>query len=255
MNKTQKILLAWAAVLALIGFALRSAVAGMRFSFAFLEGLAVLVVVYLMLDLLEKRKNLRGVRVAKRIYLVLLVAGVVLFSVLEGLILSEAHTDRNGATSCMIVLGAGLYGPDPSPILKSRLDTALFYLNECPDLPVIVTGSQGAGENRSEAEAMREYLMKRGVASGRIYVEPEANSTEENLRYAKALLIQKGIDPGNLAVALVTNEFHLCRAKFLASQNGMHVMGIAAKTPYVWLKINYFVREAFGLAKDILCAG
>ena len=58
-----------------------------------------------------------------------------------------------------IILGAGLYGDKPSPILQERLDEGLKYLKLHPNTKVIVSGGQGSNETIPESEAMKIFLL------------------------------------------------------------------------------------------------
>ncbi len=58
---------------------------------------------------------------------------------------------------------------------------------------------------------MADWLIARGVDEGRILVEEQADNTEENVAYAKALLVRHGVDAGD-AVAVVSADYHLYRA-------------------------------------------
>ncbi|MDR0594365.1 MAG: YdcF family protein [Bifidobacteriaceae bacterium] len=56
---------------------------------------------------------------------------------------------------------------------------------------------------RPEAEAMRDYLLARGLPAGQIVMEDMSTSTAENSARAKALLDQR-LAPGNAQVRLLT---------------------------------------------------
>ena len=68
--------------------------------------------------------------------------------------------------------------------LARRLDAALAYLEENPKAYVVVSGGQGAGEDISEAEAMRRYLAARGIEESRILMEDKSMSTLENFLFS-----------------------------------------------------------------------
>ena len=110
----------------------------------------------------------------------------------------------------------------------------------------VPSGGQGPGENMTEAEAMGIWLEARGVAPERIVLEPEATSTWENLANSFALIRERGGEPdGNCAI--LTSEYHLCRAKLMAADQGVEAYGVAARTSMPTLMINYFIREAFAV--------
>ena len=188
----------------------------------------------------------------------LLAAGCLLFAVMEVQVLAQARGDGPEQAACVLVLGAGVRGTEPSPLLKTRLEAALAYLERCPDTPVLLSGGQGPGEQISEAEAMARYLEARGVSREQLWLEEDSRNTEENLRNSARLLLEKGVAPEE-TVALVSSDFHLCRAKLEARRAGLCPMGVAAHLQgsfsYGMLQVNYFVREGFALAKALLLGG
>jgi uncharacterized SAM-binding protein YcdF (DUF218 family) len=165
----------------------------------------------------------------------------------ECFIISGARTTADGDASAAIVLGAGVYGETPSILLVSRMDAALEFAREHPDTPLVLSGGQGDGENISEAEAMRRYLTENGVDESRLIIEDKSRSTFENMVYSKEKLEEYGISGGEIAV--VTNGFHLRRAELIARSCGIEASGVAARTPYIAVRLNYYAREAFALAK------
>lgn len=154
----------------------------------------------------------------------------------------------------VIVLGAGVNGNQPSLSLKTRLDAAIAYLETTdPDVPVVLTGGQGYGEDITEAQCMYNYLTENGVDGGRLILEETATTTAENFAFSRDLLTEMGVDPSTDTVAVVTNDFHIARAKLLAARNGYgHAAGVPAELPWVHLQINYYLREAFAMVKSFL---
>lgn len=193
----------------------------------------------------------RWCRWGKRGLLLLLAAGLIFFAVLEIRVISWARTDRETPTSAVVVLGAGVNGIEPSLSLLTRLEAALDYVQERPDIPVVVSGSQGPGEAISEARCMADWLIARGVDEDRVILEEQATDTRENIGYSKVLLEERGID-GADGIAVVTSDYHLCRAAYLWEQPNM--VPVAAHMPvrYWPITLNYFIREAFALASEIV---
>ncbi len=250
-----KWLIALAAALALLGAALRC-VPGMRFSGMALLAAALFTAVYAFVSRLAHKR--RWAEWCRRVMLAVLCAGILAFAVLEAAVIREAHTDpeaeRGG--SCVIVLGAGVNGTVPSLSLRVRLDAALDYLNAHPDMPVIVSGGQGAGEQISEAECMARYLSARGIAEDRIIREDRSTSTRENFAFSTELMRQNGIDPTDDFI-FVTSDYHICRARRTAGVPWAY--GVAASLPkspyYTALQVNYFLREAAALARETVFGG
>jgi len=244
---------ALAAVLSGIFFALTLArVPNMHVVFYLALGFSALLVIYLVLwTLSASEKYARLAKLLRRCYLVCLSVGVAFFIILQALIISGSRTDDVEA-DCLIVLGAGLRNGAPSLILRRRLNAAVDYLQERGDIPVIVTGGLGRGQTVTEAEAMFRYLRDRGVSEDLILKEDRSTSTRENLAFSVTLMQENGLDTENTKVAVVTNEFHLYRAKLIAGKQGLDAVGISADTPGLYLRILYFCREAFALASEFL---
>ncbi len=202
---------------------------------ALLVLIAALIVIY--------RFGGHGLRVAVT---VLLVIGMAAFIIIEIPIVREARTDAPDDCEYVIVLGAGLKGDVPTLSLRNRLDAALEWLEAHPDCVAVVSGGQGPGENMPEGEAMGIWLEARGIEPERIIVEDKSTSTMENLENSFALIREAGGEPdGNCAI--ITSEYHLCRAKLMARSLGVEAWGVAAHTSWPSLMLNYFIREAFAV--------
>lgn len=178
---------------------------------------------------------------------ILAAACLALFVVVEGLILAEMRKEPQPAEA-LIVLGAQVRGDKPSRALLRRLETAQRYLEEYPSARAILSGGQGDGEDITEAECMYEYLTEHGIAKERLILEDASTTTKENLYFSAQKLdglMQK-------KTALLSNNFHVFRARLLAQKMGYtDVSGVAA--PSDWrLQIHYLVREFFAVIKEKL---
>ena len=124
---------------------------------------------------------------------------------------------------------------------------ALDYLNTYPDAVAIVSGGQGTGEDITEAAAMHAWLTQHGVDESRIVQEPASTSTRSNLENSFAIIRARGGEVAD-GVAIVTSEYHLYRAKWMAEALGARPLGVAARTGLIPMRVNYFIREAFAAA-------
>ena len=167
-----------------------------------------------------------------------------------------AYIDRSGrsntfeagsAPEFVVVLGAQVQGDEPSLTLKKRLDKTLEFMQEHPDRTVIVSGGQGPDEAHTEASVMARYLIEHGADASRIIEEDKASNTRENLLFSAKLAEAAGLDTSR--VLIVTSDFHMCRAKYIARTLSMEPYGQASDTwPWI-LKVNYTLREVFAFAK------
>lgn len=238
-----------AAVCLLFGVLFRFVYTPMRFT-GFLLLCAVGVVgLYVLLDLWGQKK--RTGRICKRVLLELLAAGLLFFTAMEAWVVSWSRTDTDTPVSAVVVLGAGVNGTVPSLSLQVRLQAALDYVADKPDIPIVVTGSKGPGEDISEARCMADWLISCGVDPARILMEEQADNTEENIAYSKDLLRSRGVDTTD-NIAVVTADYHLCRAAHLWELPSM--VPVAAHMPAIYwpLTVNYYIREAFAMAAELV---
>ena len=85
-------------------------------------------------------------------------------------------------------------------------------------------------------------LTARGIEESRIWMEDKATNTRENIRFSLDLIEEKtGLRPEQ--IGLVSSEYHLYRAGLLARAENITSYGIPARTSWVTLRINYFLRE------------
>lgn len=122
----------------------------------------------------------------------------------------------------IIVLGAAVRGEEVSGALSKRLDAAIEYYHQNPEVIIVVTGGQGPQEDITEALAMERYLMERGIPQSSILKEENATSTSENFKYSKELL-DKHFDY-EYTVAYVTDDYHIFRAGQLGKLSGLEGM-------------------------------
>ena len=169
------------------------------------------------------------------------------------------YIDRDGrsdtlegedAPEFVVVLGAQVQGDKPSLTLQKRLDLALEYLTGHPQASVVVSGGQGADEAYTEASVMAKYLTARGVDESRVLLEEQASDTRENLEFSRTLAQAHGMRTDR--VLIITSDFHLCRAKYLAKKLGMEPYGLASRTSPEVLRVNYLLREVFAFVKAAL---
>ena len=248
MRTAEKICWLLAGLCFLLGCACRFVFTAVRFTGFLLWCAAGVLILWALLSRWSGRK--RWVRRARRGLACLLAAGTVLFAVLEVQVIAWSRTDWETEPQAVIVLGAGVNGTVPSLSLQVRLEAALAYLEKWPGVPVVVTGSQGPGEAVSEAACMADWLAARGFPEERIVLEDQADNTEENIRFSLALLEERGVDTAG-PIAVVSSGYHLYRASLHMAGN---MVPAAARMPvrYLPLTVNYYIREAFAAAAELV---
>lgn len=229
-----------AGVIFLAALVLRFAFSGRNFIAYALILLSALIVVFGMVG-----------KTVKRFIALILALGLVYFVIIEIPIIDEASGDGDFDADYLIVLGAAVHGDTPSLSLVERLEAAKDYLTKHPDTVAIVSGGQGGGENVSEAQAMYEWLCEKGIDLERIIMENKATSTYENLKFSREIINARS---DNATIAVVSSEYHLCRAKLIAKTLDMYIHTVPAHTTYFSIKLNYFIREAFGVTYQLTFA-
>ena len=156
----------------------------------------------------------------------------------------EKKTETGPGIRWIIVLGAQVRGRNTTDSLKRRLDAALEYLKEHPDVHVVVSGGQGKDEEVTEAYAMAQYLERAGIESGRIVQEDASVNTLENLKFSR-----KFITDVDAPVGIVSNNFHVYRGCVYAERAGFRNPFPIAASCHPLLFPNYFIRECFAVWK------
>jgi uncharacterized SAM-binding protein YcdF (DUF218 family) len=124
------------------------------------------------------------------------------------------------------------------------------FLEKYPNTKVIVSGGQGPGEDITEAEAMKRYLISNGISENQIIKEEKSTSTEENLIYSREV-IKKLDSRDDMKITLITTNFHMFRSKFLANRFGLDVYS-APSDLHPLLIPNYYVREYLAVINSYL---
>ena len=137
-----------------------------------------------------------------------------------------------------------------APLLSSALGNPMYFASNgyivfMPDVHFTV-GTPGQSCYDAVVSGTK-YLIEQGVDESRVIQEEQAHDTRENLEYSRVLAEQHGMDTAS--VLIITSDFHLCRAKYLARKLGMEPYGLASQTWPEILRVNYLLREVFAFIK------
>lgn len=141
---------------------------------------------------------------------------------------------------CIMVLGAGLWDGEPSPMLQERLDFGLIaYETECSG-KLLMSGDHGRKEY-DEVNKMKEVAVQNGVPADNVFMDHAGFSTYESMYRARDVFqVEK--------MVIVTQEYHLYRAVYNARKLGIDAYGFAADR--LEYPIYNDVREALARLKD-----
>lgn len=151
----------------------------------------------------------------------------------------------------MLILGAKLIqmetgGFRPSKALTRRVDQAVA---QAPEGAFFLVSGGARCNTPTEAQAAAELLRQQGIPDSRILQEHLAQNTFENLLFSRRLLPH--FDTAR--IWLVTDGFHLPRARLIAWGLGIPVRPVAAAKPDLprWKHLLAYLREGLSLPLSI----
>ncbi len=147
---------------------------------------------------------------------------------------------KNDSFDCVMVLGAGLWDGEPSPMLQERLDFGLTaFETGCTD-KLLMSGDHGR-EEYDEVNKMKDVAIENGVPADNIFMDHAGFSTYESMYRARDIFqVEK--------MVIVTQKYHLYRAVYNARKLGMDAYGFAADE--LRYPIYNDIREALARTKD-----
>lgn len=225
---------------------------GVTFS-GFFSALGLLLLITGIAIILIPDKYFSKLKKLIRVLVILAILFTISFAITEGIIINSGEKAENAGTDYIVVLGAAVKGKTPSLILSERLGKSLVYINKHPDTKIILSGGRGPGEDITEAEAMKKYLISKGVDESKIIKEEKSTNTFENLKNSKKIIegLQETQNVKNVKIEIVTSDFHMFRAKMLAKREGFTAYGYPSETPK-WLAPLYYTREYFAAIKSLI---
>jgi uncharacterized SAM-binding protein YcdF (DUF218 family) len=156
----------------------------------------------------------------------------------------QSSIDEARPADVILVLGAAEYRGRPSPVFKARLDHAFELYRRGLAPRVLTTGGAGGDPQYTEGGVGRAYLVRRGVPAEAILVEPEAATTMQSTAAAAEIMHRMGL----ASAILVSDGYHIFRAKSMLAERGIRVYGSPRPGPetspstHWWL----YVRQSVG---------
>ena len=121
---------------------------------------------------------------------------------------------------CIIILGAGIWGDSPSPMLQDRLLQGIELYKNNVSSKIIMSGDHGKKEY-DEVNIMKDFAIEKGIPSENIFMDHAGFSTYESIYRAKEIFEAK-------KVVMITQKYHLYRALYIAEQLGIEAYGVGA---------------------------
>ncbi len=143
---------------------------------------------------------------------------------------------------CIMILGAGVRNGRPSPILRDRLLRG-YQLYRAGVSPKILLSGDHHRQNYDELAAMQTYMRDEGVPDSDIFLDHAGLSTYDSMMRASRVF-------GVKKMIIVTQEFHINRALYLAEQAGIEAVAVSAPHTVYSGAMYRNMREVLARSKD-----
>ena len=191
---------------------------------------------------------------AKRAVIVLLIFAVVLPLTLNYIVMATtqnriitADVAANLDADAILVLGARVWdNGQPSGILKDRIRTGVDLYKSGASDRLLMSGDHGTDEY-DEVNAMKDYALEAGIPSENIFMDHAGFSTYESLYRARDIFQVK-------TVLIVTQEYHLYRALYVARALGLNAYGLTSDRGTYAGMARFEAREILARMKDFFYA-
>lgn len=145
---------------------------------------------------------------------------------------------------CILILGAGIWDDEPSPMLKDRLDKGIELYKNNVSGKLLMSGDH-VSEEHDEVNVMKKYAINNNVNSIDIFMDHAGISTYDSIYRLKEIF-------GVKKVVIVTQKYHLYRAIFIARSLGIEAYGVSAEDIHYNGQVLREVREILARDKDFV---
>lgn len=157
-------------------------------------------------------------------------------------IVKEENVSNIEGVDCILILGAGIWGDKPSPMLEDRLKEGITLYKKGTTKKIIMSGDHSR-EDYDEVKIMKEYAESEGVPSEDIFMDHAGFSSYDSVYRAKEIFgVQKMI--------IVTQKYHLYRSLYIAKKLGIEAYGIESNLRTYPGQVFREIREILARDKD-----
>lgn len=162
-------------------------------------------------------------------------------------ILSAPEAAALNDVDCVLVLGCGVQpNGEPSPMLADRITQGINLYENGAAPKLLMSGDHGQADY-DEVNTMKSIAVEAGVPADDVFMDHAGFSTYESMYRARDVF-------GAKRVIIVTQEYHLHRALYIANALGLDAYGVSANLrPYENQAIRD-KREILARSKDFVTA-
>lgn len=196
---------------------------------------------------MDKKRNIN--RMIKIMIIGIIILMIAIFSLniyvvnsTKNEIVKEENVSNIEGVDCILILGAGIWGDKPSPMLEDRLKEGITLYKQGTTKKIIMSGDHSR-EDYDEVKIMKEYAESEGVPSEDIFMDHAGFSSYDSVYRAKEIFgVQKMI--------IVTQKYHLYRSLYIAKKLGIEAYGIESNLRTYPGQVFREIREILARDKD-----
>lgn len=149
-----------------------------------------------------------------------------------------------GEFDCVLVLGCRVYADGRmSDMLTDRVLTGIEVIESGACDTLLMSGDHRT-DAYDEPSAMKAFAVKKGIPSSRVFLDHDGYSTYDSIARYKEIY-------GGGRVVIVTQEYHLYRALYLADKLGIDAVGVSADRRGYARQGEREIREILARCKDV----
>jgi vancomycin permeability regulator SanA len=159
-------------------------------------------------------------------------------------LITEGEASKLEDVDCILILGAGVENGMPSPMLEDRLIIGINLYRSGASNKIIMSGDHGK-DNYDEVNTMKQFATDREIPSEDVFMDHAGFSTYDSIYRVKEIF-------GAKKIIIVTQDYHLFRALYIAKSLGLEAYGVKANPrTYVGQPMRD-VREVIARNKDFI---
>ena len=190
-------------------------------------------------------KKTNRIIISMVLILILIIFGInmyVKFSTKDQIISSSEAAKKQA--DCILILGAGVWGKNPSPMLEDRLLEGINLYNLGASKKILMSGDHTKADY-DEVNVMKDFALEKGIDSNDIFMDHAGISTYDSIYRVKEIFDAK-------KVIIVTQKYHLYRALYIANKLGLEAYGVSSD-PRVYSGQTFRnLREVLARDKDFI---
>lgn len=166
-----------------------------------------------------------------------------------------AETTELVKADAAIVLGTAVWGDEPSPVLRERINHSIWLYERDYVEMIIFTGGKTNGSQLAEAVVSKNYAIAQGIPEEDILIEDRSLVTIENFRYVSEIAELHELS----SFLVVSDPLHMKRALQMAEDTGFDAYtspttsseynSLATIVPFFFREIGAYVGYTLFLAR------